>query len=128
MTWNWQQPGWPTLSYDPAALEPLERQFLLGSGEVLGVLKHVGPDDQDSLKVELISEEAVKTSQIEGEVLDRDSVQSSLRYQFGLAPDDRRVAPAERGIAEMMAGPSSELPRGAEPRDHVGMAPHADER
>jgi Fic family protein len=103
MTWNWQQPGWPTLTYDPAALEPLERQFLLGSGEVLGVLKHVGPDDQDSLKVELISEEAVKTSQIEGEVLDRDSVQSSLRYQFGLAPDDRRVAPAERGIAEMMA-------------------------
>jgi Fic family protein len=103
MTWNWQQPGWPKFAYDRAALEPLERQFLLGSGEALGVLKHVGPDERDNLKVELISEEAVKTSQIEGEILDRDSVQSSLRYQFGLAPEDRRVAPAERGIAEMMA-------------------------
>lgn len=102
MTWNWQQPGWPNFTYDPAALESLERQFLLGSGEFLGAFKHIGPDDQDSLKIELISDEAVKTSQIEGEILNRDSVQSSLRHQFGLGPDDRRVPPAERGIAEMM--------------------------
>jgi Fic family protein len=102
MPWNWQQPDWPDFTYDAAALEPLERQFLLGSGEAFGVLKHVGPDDRDSLTVELISEEAVKTSEIEGEVLSRESVQSSLRYQFGLAPEDRRIAPAERGIAEMM--------------------------
>jgi Fic family protein len=103
MIWNWQQPGWPRFTYRQAALEPLERQFLIGAGEAFGILKHVGRDDQESLKVELISEEAVKTSAIEGEILDRDSVQSSLRYQFGLAPEDRRVAPAERGIAEMMA-------------------------
>jgi len=103
MPWNWQQPGWPNFTYDAAALDPLERQFLRGSGEAFGVIKHVGPDDRDSLTVELISEEAVKTSQIEGEILDRESVQSSLRYQFGLASEDRRVAPAERGIAEMMA-------------------------
>jgi Fic family protein len=103
MTWNWQQPGWPRFTYRQAALEPFERQFLIGAGEAFGVLKHVGRDDQESLKVELISEEAVKTSAIEGEILDRDSVQSTLRYQFGLAPEDRRVAPAERGIAEMMA-------------------------
>jgi len=102
MTWNWQRPGWPKFTYDPAVLEPPERQFLLGSGEAFGVLKHVGADDHDSLKVELISEEAVKTSEIEGETLNRDSVQSSLRHQFGLAPEDRRVPPAERGIAEMM--------------------------
>ncbi|MBV8754836.1 MAG: Fic family protein [Hyphomicrobiales bacterium] len=103
MTWNWQQPGWPKFTYDQASLEPLERQFLLDSGEAFGVLKHIGSDEQGSLKIELISEEAVKTSEIEGEILNRDSVQSSLRYQFGLAPEDRRVPPAERGIAEMMA-------------------------
>jgi Fic family protein len=54
------------------------------------------------LKIELISDEALKTSEIEGEILDRDSVQSSLRQQFGLGTDDRHVPPAERGIAEMM--------------------------
>lgn len=102
MTWNWQQPGWPEFTYDRAALEPLERRFLLSSGEFIGAFKHVGPDDRDMLRIELIGDEAVKTSAIEGEILDRDSVQSSLREQFGLGGDKRRIRPAERGVAEMM--------------------------
>jgi Fic family protein len=102
MAWNWQQPDWLDFSYDAAALEPLEKQFLLHSGEFIGAFKHIGPDDRDMLKIELISDEALKTSAIEGEILDRDSLQSSLRQQFGLSTDNRRVSPAERGIAEMM--------------------------
>src|SRR6266404_6854368 len=103
MPWNWERPSWPKFTYESKALEPLERKFLLGSGEFIGAFKHIGPDDRDTLKIELISDEALKTSEIEGEVLDRDSVQSSLRRQFGLGTDDRRVLPAENGIAEMMA-------------------------
>lgn len=102
MMWNWQQPDWPEFVYDSKALEPLEQQFLLRSGEFIGAFKHVGPDDQDLLKIELISEEALKTSEIEGEILDRDSVQSSLRQQFGLGTELRRIPPNARGIAEMM--------------------------
>jgi Fic family protein len=102
MTWNWQSPKWPNFTYDSKALEPLERDFLLRSGEFIGAFKHVGPQDQDTLKIELIADEALKTSQIEGEVLNRDSVQSSLKRQFGLGQDGRPVPPAERGIAEMM--------------------------
>ena len=43
---------WPRFSYDPAVLEPLERQFLLNSVAFVVVFKHVGPDDQNSLKIE----------------------------------------------------------------------------
>ena len=103
MIWNWERPNWPDFTYDSAAIESQERQFLLGSGEFIGAFRHVGPDDQDMLKIELISDEALKTSEIEGEVLDRVSVQSSLRRQFGLGADDRRIPPAESGIAQMMA-------------------------
>lgn len=102
MIWNWQQADWPNFTYDSKVLEPLERDFLLRSGEFIGAFKHVGENDQNALKIELISDEALKTSQIEGEILNRDSVQSSLRRQFGLGQDDRPVPPAERGIAEMM--------------------------
>jgi Fic family protein len=102
MTWNWQNPLWPNFIYDSKVLEPLERSFLWRSGEFIGVFRHVGPEDQDALKIELISDEALKSSQIEGEFLNRDSVQSSLRQQFGLSQNDRPVPPAERGIAEMM--------------------------
>lgn len=80
----------------------MEQQFLRRSGEFIGTCKHIGPDDKESLKIELISEEAVKTSEIEGEILNRDSVQSSLRQQFGLGTEAPGVTPAERGISKMM--------------------------
>jgi Fic family protein len=102
MTWNWEQADWPNFTYDAEALEPLEKNFLLRSGEMIGACKHVGADDQASLKIEIISDEAVKTSQIEGEILNRDSVQSSLRQQFGLGIEQPGVKPAERGISKMM--------------------------
>jgi Fic family protein len=102
MTWNWQQPDWPDFTFDSKALDSLEKRFLLQSGEFIGACKHIGADDQETLKIELISDEAVKTSEIEGEVLDRASVQSSLRHQFGLAIEQPGVSPAERGISQMM--------------------------
>src|SRR5258708_25964294 len=102
MEWNWEKSDWPEFRYKTEALEPLEKRFLLHSGEFIGACKHIGPDDQETLKIELISDEAVKTSEIEGEILNRDSVQSSLRHQLGLGAEQPGVAPAERGISEMM--------------------------
>ncbi|MEF0944076.1 Fic family protein [Rhizobium sp. BR 362] len=102
MHWNWTQTGWPHFNYDLEALEPLERQFLKSSGEIIGAVRHFDDEDSQSLRIELLSDEAVKTSEIEGEMLDRLSVQSSLRRQFGLDADNRAIRPQERGIAEMM--------------------------
>ncbi|GAA5628238.1 hypothetical protein Brsp05_03534 [Brucella sp. NBRC 12953] len=101
MTWNWTQPDWPNFSYDAAALHSLEQQFLLSSGEVIGAVRHIHPSEQDLLRIELLSDEAIKTSAIEGETLDRLSVQSSLRKQLGLATDRRALQPREHGVAEM---------------------------
>jgi Fic family protein len=80
----------------------LEEKFMREAGVYLGSFKHVAKEGQDVLAVELMSEEAMKTSEIEGEILNRDSVQSSIRRQFGLATDPRRIPPAEHGIAELM--------------------------
>ncbi|TCN16667.1 Fic family protein [Sinorhizobium americanum] len=102
MKWNWTQAGWPQFTYDAAAIEPLERRFLLTSGEVIGAVRHVNDDDRNLLRIELLSDEAVKTSEIEGEMLDRLSIQSSLCGQLGLDANARPVRPQERGIAEMM--------------------------
>lgn len=44
MRWNCQQNDWPIFSYDPAALESLEKRFLLHSGEFLGAYRHVSPE------------------------------------------------------------------------------------
>ncbi|MEJ5020954.1 Fic family protein [Ochrobactrum vermis] len=102
MPWNWTQPDWPNFRYDASALQSLEQQFLLSSGEVIGAVRHINPQQRDLLRIELLSDEAIKTSAIEGETLDRLSVQSSLRKQLGLATDRRSLQPREHGIAEMM--------------------------
>src|SRR6202789_479442 len=102
MTWNWQQPDWHNFSWDATRLRKAEEHLLVGTGVFAGTLKHLSPPDQEQLTVEAISTEAVTTSEIEGEILDRASVQSSIRQQFGLAGDSRRVPAAERGISEMM--------------------------
>jgi Fic family protein len=102
MKWNWQQPDWPEFSWSARRLAKAEEQFLVGGGVFVGAVSHHDGESRDRLTVEAMSEEAVTTSEIEGEVLDRDSVQSSIRRQLGLSTDARRVSPAEQGIAEMM--------------------------
>jgi Fic family protein len=101
MKWNWEQPDWPSFKYRTNLLCQLESDFLKQSGVVLGAKRHIDKPDEDWLIVELMSDEALKTSEIEGAYLNRDSLQSSIRRQFGLATDHRKIPPAEQGIAEM---------------------------
>ena len=102
MTWNWQQPDWPHFTWNQDRLAVAEQQFLVRGGVLLGTVKHLGEEERNQLTVEAMSTEAMTTSEIEGEILDRASVQSSIQRQLGLAGDNRRVAPAEQGVAEMM--------------------------
>src|SRR5690242_1015398 len=102
MKWNWQQSDWPNFAWDKARFAKAEERYLLEAGECLGAIKHLGCEERDQLTVEAMGREAVTTSEIEGEILNRDSVQSSIRRQLGLTADNKRVTPAEQGIAEMM--------------------------
>ena len=101
-TWNWQQDDWPEFRYNSAKLTALEAEFLRNSGIFTGAIKHVTEDDRQQLIIELISDEALNTSEIEGEILNRGSLQSSIRRNFGLATDNRKIPAAEQGIAQMM--------------------------
>ena len=100
--WNWEQPDWPHFRWNRALLADRERKFHNSGGVLIGTVGHLGSAHRESLYVECISGEAVTTSEIEGELLDRASVQSSLRKQLGLATDNRKVGPKEHGIAELM--------------------------
>ena len=66
-------------------------------------MRHPSEADREHFTIEALSAEAVTTSEIEGVTLDRSSVQSSLRREFGLVTDRKRAGQAERGIAAMMA-------------------------
>ncbi len=102
MKWNWQRPDWPRFSWSASRLAKAEEQFLLGAGVVFGAVLHLDSESREHLTVEAMSEEAITSSEIEGEVLNRDSVQSSIRRELGLSADARRASPAEQGMAELM--------------------------
>ena len=102
MTWNWQQSDWPHFTWNRAVLLRQEDQFLLGGGVLVGVTKHLSAEDWDQVRVEAMSDEAITTSEIEGEILNRASVQSSIQRQLGLTTDAQRVAPKEQGISELI--------------------------
>lgn len=99
--WNWQLPDWPHFRYEAGRLLVSEAEFMRLSGVHVGVLSHLDEEDRELLRTEMLSDEAMLTSRIEGEVMDRESLQSSIRRLFGLAHDGRRVGPAERGISEL---------------------------
>ena len=91
------KPDWPHFSWDQARLTHAEERFLLEMGTFVGVTKHLNSEEQLKFRIESLSLEALTTSQIEGEMLDRISVQSSIRRQFGLTVDRRKVGQAEQG-------------------------------
>ena len=101
--WNWQQGDWGSFTYDTREIEKLEREYLQQSGFSFGVARHLSDKDKNDLIIEIIGNEAIKTSAIEGEFLDRVSLQSSIKQAFGLGNvSHHRLKPAEAGIAEMM--------------------------
>ncbi len=113
--WNWQHPDWPHFTWTARTLDRAAQQFADGFKDQNIVLRRAGEEDLDGLRIEWLTNESIKTSAIEGEILDRDSVQASLLRRFGLRPSARRHGAAEEGIAEMMVSLYRDF---AQPLDH----------
>lgn len=104
MPWNWELPNWPTFTYDSTLILQKERQFLLGVGGAFAFLKNIDPLEQSQFVVEILSLEGEESSRIEGEILDRKSLQSSIRQQFGLRASRKREENKESCMAKLLCG------------------------
>jgi Fic family protein len=99
----WQASDWPNWRFDLAALaEPLA-EVSRAQGILMGRLADVGMALRDQANLAVLTEDVVKTSEIEGEHLNVDSVRSSIARRLGvdigaLAPVDRHV----EGVVEMV--------------------------
>ena len=102
MTWNWQLKNWPNFTWNQSQLEKYEHEFILNAGVIIGSSEHISNEDKQELFIQLLSSEAVDTSLIEGQHLNRDSVQSSIKKELGLSVDIKKATLAEKNIAIMM--------------------------
>ncbi|MBI4756420.1 MAG: Fic family protein [Betaproteobacteria bacterium] len=99
----WQLADWPAMQYDLAALAGPLAEVSRVQGQLLGRLADVGMPLRDQASLAALTEDVVKTSEIEGERLDVESVRSSIARRLGvdigaLAPVDRHV----EGVVEMV--------------------------
>lgn len=102
MNWNWELPSWPNFYYDSSKVADLEKQFLMEIGSSFAYLKGLSERDYSHYIVDILSIEGVESSRIEGEVLDRESVQSSIKHHFGLEPNVRKKNDKEAGMAKAL--------------------------
>ncbi len=96
MTYIWQQAQWPKLTWNSEPLLPLISRARLGQGKLLAKAASLGFTLGQEARAEILIEEAVKTSAIEGERLNRESVRSSVARHLGLPAAG--LTPANRSV------------------------------
>ena len=84
MKYLWQHENWPKLSWKSEPLLPLAGKARLAQGKLLAKVASLGFKLSREAQADILTEEAVKTSEIEGERLNRESVRSSVAKHLGL--------------------------------------------
>lgn len=100
-TYIHELPDWPRFTWKSGALAPLLSEVRLRQGLLLGRMKSYGFASQWTATLKVLTEETIKSSAIEGVVLDPESVRSSIAKKLGLnvaGLKDRNV----EGVVEMM--------------------------
>ena len=92
----WQLPDWPHLAFDATALAAPLAQVHRAQGMLAGRMAELGLAQRDQATLQVLTQEVITTSAIEGERLDLDAVRSSVARKLGLdigalAPSDRHV-------------------------------------
>jgi Fic family protein len=99
----YKQEGWPELTWDHKALaEPLAEVRHL-QGKLLGRMEALGFSLRAEATLNTLTNDVIKTSEIEGETLDSEQVRSSIARRLGM--DIGGMLPASRdveAIVEMM--------------------------
>ncbi len=104
----WQLSDWPKWRFDLAALAGPMAEVSRAQGLLIGRLVEAGMVLRDQANLAALTQDVVKTSEIEGEQLNVESVRSSIARRLGvdigaLAPVDRHV----EGMVEMVLDATS---------------------
>lgn len=99
----WQQNDWPAWRFDSASLAPALAAVHRAQGHLLGRMAEFGIAERDEASVRTFTSDVLKTSEIEGERLNPESVRSSVARRLGvdvgaLAAVDRSV----EGVVDMV--------------------------
>jgi len=82
--WIWQQNNWPDFNYDAQAILPVLEKTVQAVSPLSALANTLSLDKQLQLESQILLEEALSSAKIEGEILNRESVRSSIANRLGL--------------------------------------------
>jgi|SRR3989344_2772780 len=95
--------GWPKFLWDQENLAPLLIQVRHQQGRLIGGMESIGFQVREEVILQTLTQDVVKSSEIEGEMLDQTLVRSSVARHLGM--DIAALDTADRtvdGVVEMM--------------------------
>jgi len=99
----WEINDWPTFTWNEASLAKKTAQVSREQGRMLGKMEALGFELRNEANLHILTEDVIKSSEIEGENLPREQVRSSIARRLGL--DTVNLIPVDRnveGVVEMM--------------------------
>ncbi|HLD95156.1 MAG TPA: Fic family protein [Alphaproteobacteria bacterium] len=102
MKYNWQHPKWPLFTYNESKIKEIVLEYLFEAGLTLGLFQGFDKDLETTTLQEILIEEALTTSKIEGEDLTYDDLRSSFSNQLGLETFYPSKDPRADGLSKMM--------------------------
>ena len=91
-----QHPDWPNWRYDMTKFATPLAMVRHVQGRLLGRMESLGFTLRDEAWLQTLTQDVVKTSEIEGERLDTEQVRSSIARRLGL--DIGALAPVNRNV------------------------------
>jgi Fic family protein len=86
--WIWEQDDYPNFTYDLKKIEHLIQKISLEQGYLIALTDVMNKDSILTRQLEVLESEAISTSAIEGEILNRDSVKASIQKKLGIRDVD----------------------------------------
>ncbi len=103
MSYNHELSEWPKFEWEDSDVASDLAEVRHRQGRLLGRMESLGFQLREESVLRTLTEEVVKSSEIEGEILDSDQVRSSIAQRLGM--DVAGMVPADRnvdGVVEMM--------------------------
>lgn len=99
----WQSPQFPNFTYDKNLIIPLLSSIRLKQGVLLGKMQSIGFENSQKAKLNVLTEDVIKSSEIEGLKLNAEQVRSSIAKRLGLdIGSDIYVERDVQGVVDMM--------------------------
>ncbi len=102
MQYNWQHKEWAKFDYNAAVIDQIILEFALEIGEIKGMIENLSEDIRQETILQFMIDEALKTSEIEGEYYSRQDIISSIKNRIDVTSALSIKDKNARGIGELM--------------------------